>query len=140
MEFRKFGNKYIVRLNKGEEIIETLKKLCQDENITLGSIQGIGAVSNVKVGLFKPSLKEYHSIELKGDYEMTCLLGNVSTMNGEVYLHLHIDVADEENKIYGGHLNSAVISATGEIIIDTIDGKVDREFSDEIGLNLYKFN
>jgi hypothetical protein len=33
----------------------------------------------------------------------------------------------------------AVISATGEIIIEAIDGYVDREFDDDIGLNLLKF-
>jgi hypothetical protein len=32
-----------------------------------------------------------------------------------------------------------VISATGEIIIDVIDGHVDRKFNEEIGLNLFEF-
>ena len=71
--------------------------------------------------------------------EITSLLGNVSQMNGEVYLHLHITLADENYNVHGGHLTSAVISATGEIIIDTIDGIVDREFDEEVGLNLFKF-
>lgn len=38
-----------------------------------------------------------------------------------------------------GHLNAAVVSATCELVIDVIDGEVGREFSDEIGLNLFKF-
>ena len=37
-------------------------------------------------------------------------------------------------------LNKAVISATCEMVIHIIDGRVDRSFSDEIGLNLFDFD
>ena len=140
MEFNKFGNKYIIRLDKGEEIVETLKQFCREQNITLGWINGIGAVNKAKIGLYKVDEKQYYSVELSGNHEITSLFGNISTMNGEVYLHLHINLSDAEYKTHGGHLNYAVISATGEIMIDVIDGTVERQFNDEIGLNLYKFD
>lgn len=139
MEFKKFGDKYVIRLDKGEEVVESLKKFCRDEKVNLGFIKGIGATNKAVVGLFDTDTKQYISAELKGNYEITSLLGNISTMNGEVYLHLHINLADKEHKTYGGHLNSAIISATGEILVETIEGKVDREFSKDIGINLYKF-
>ncbi|NLM43004.1 MAG: DNA-binding protein [Clostridiales bacterium] len=140
MEYKKFGNQYVLRMDKGEEIVETLKKFCQEQNITLGWVKGIGAVNKAKIGLLKIEEKKYYSIELNGSYEITSLLGNISTMNGEVYLHLHINLSDEHYKTYGGHLNYAIISATGEIFIEAIDGMVDRQFSDEIGINLFKFD
>lgn len=140
MEYKKFGNHYLIRMDKGEEIVSTLKEFCQQQNITLGSIKGIGAVDKATIGLFKTNEKKYYSVELNGSYEITSLLGNISTMNGEVYLHLHINLSDEHYKTYGGHLNSAVISATGEIIIEAIDGMVDRKFNDDEGLNLLKFD
>jgi predicted DNA-binding protein with PD1-like motif len=139
MEFRKFGNKYFLRLDKGEEIIETLKKFCSDQKIKLGWIKGIGAAGNITIGLFETSIKEYHSVELKGDFEITSLLGNITTMEGEPYLHLHINLGDREYQTWGGHLSRGVISGTGEIMIEAIEGEVDREFSEEIGLNLFKF-
>lgn len=139
MEYRRFGNTYVLRLDKGEEIVATLKKFCSDQKIRLGWIKGIGAVGEVMIGLFETSTKEYHSLKLKGDFEITSLLGNISTMEGETYLHLHINLGDSEHKTWGGHLSKAVISATGEIMIEAIEGEVDRAFSEEIGLNLYKF-
>lgn len=57
-------------------------------------------------------------------------------MNGEIYLHLHIGLFDSKYNIYGGHLTSAIISGTGEIIIEEIDGEIEREFNEEVGLNL----
>lgn len=139
MEFRQFDNKFVLRLDRGEEIIETLKSFCTDQQIKLGWIHGIGAVNKITVGLFDTDSKEYHSSELTGHFEITNLSGNISTMKDETYLHLHINVADEKHKTYGGHLNAATISATGEIIIEAMDGEIDRQFSEEIGLNLFKF-
>jgi len=139
MEYRQFKDKYIVRLQRREEIIESLTKLCKENDIKLGRVTAIGATNKVKIGLFNVETKEYHSTELEGDMEITNLSGNISRKDGEVYLHLHITLCDKNNRAFGGHLNMAVISATCEMIIDVIDGYVDREFDDEVGLNLFKF-
>ena len=140
MEFKEFKKYYVMRVDKGEEIVQTLKQFCEVQGIRLGKVTGIGAVNKATIGFFDTDTKQYHSIELKGDHEITSLMGNISTMNGEVYLHLHANISDTKYNTYGGHLNAAVVSATAEIMIEAIDGEVDRAFSDEIGLNLYKFN
>lgn len=139
MDFKRFGNKVVMRIDRGEEVVETIKKFCEDQKITLGSISGLGAAGRVKVGLFDVEKKEYFSKVFEGDFEITNLTGNISTMNGETYLHLHITIADHEMRAYGGHLNEAVICATCEVVIDVIDGMVDRSFNEEVGLNTYKF-
>jgi len=136
MKSKKFGNKWIVRIDKGEEIVQTIKEFCQENKIKLGSISGIGATDKVTIGLFDTNTKEYHSQELIGDYEITNFSGNISTMNKEVYLHLHITLADKNQQAFGGHLSSAIISGTGEIIVEEIEGEIEREFNEEVGLNL----
>ena len=136
MKFKKIGSKWIVRIDKGEEIVETLKQFCKENKIKLGTISGIGATNRVTIGLFEIKSKQYHSQELIGDYEITNLSGNISTMNDEIYLHLHISLADSKYNAYGGHLNSAVISGTGEIVIEEIEDIIEREFNEEAGLNL----
>ena len=135
---KKFGNKLVIRIDKGEELVESITKICKDNDIRLGSISGIGATNKVKVGLFDVDSKEYHSKELVGNYEIAPLSGNISTMKGETYLHLHINLCDSNHNSFGGHLNHAIISATFEGIIDIIEGEVDREFNEEVGLNLIK--
>ncbi|ODS38133.1 MAG: DNA-binding protein [Candidatus Altiarchaeales archaeon WOR_SM1_86-2] len=138
MKAKRFGSRFIVRIDKGEEIIETLIQFCKDNGIKLGTVQGIGATNKAVIGLFDAETKKYHSNELRGNHEIAPLLGNISTMDGEVYLHIHVNLCDQEHNSFGGHLNSAVVSATFEAVIDVIDGEIDRKFSDEIGLNLYK--
>lgn len=139
MEYRVFGETIVLRLEKGEEVIESIKNLCEKEDIKAGSISGLGASNHVVVGLFKVDEKKYYSNTFEEDFEITNLTGNISRMNGEVYLHIHGTFANLEGKCIGGHLNKAIISATSEIIITKINGKVERSFSEEIGLNLIKF-
>ena len=74
-----------------------------------------------------------------GDYEIVSLLGTVTRMDGKFYSHLHMSAGDESGKVFGGHLNRACVSATCEAIIFVFNGEVGREFSDEVGLNLFKF-
>ena len=52
MDYKKFNNKYVVRLDKGEELVEELKKFCKDQKIKLGSISGLGATDKITIGLF----------------------------------------------------------------------------------------
>ncbi len=139
MEFKRFGNKIVMRIDKGEEVVGAIEKVCKEQKITLGSVSGLGAAGRVKVGLFDVLEKKYYSKVFEGDYEITNMTGNISTMNGETYIHLHITISDHDMRAYGGHLNEAVICATCEVVIDIIDGMVDREFNDEVGLNIYKF-
>ena len=140
MQFRNFKNKYFVRIDRGEEIISSLKNLCESEKITLAEVKALGAVDDFTVGLFDTKEKKYHSNTFKFPAEITSLWGTVTTMDGKFYAHLHMSAADKEGKVWGGHLNSAVVSATCEMIVEKVpDGVVERKFSDEIGLNLFEF-
>lgn len=139
MEYRVFDETIVLRLEKGEEVIESIKKLCEKEDIKAGSISGLGASNHIVVGLFKVAEKKYYSNTFEEDFEITNLTGNISRMDGEVYLHIHGTFANVEGKCIGGHLNKAIISATSEIIINKINGNIGRKFSEEIGLNLFEF-
>lgn len=140
MKSKKIGSRYFVRIDKGEEVVSSLKSFCAENRITLGSVLGIGAADRVTVGLFNTATKEYHNKALEGEYEITNLTGSVTTKDGEVYLHLHITLADEEYKAYGGHLNECRISGTCELVIDTVEGRMDRFFDDHCGLNIWKID
>jgi len=138
MNYKQFNNKVVVRIDKGEEIVDCLKKICKEINIKLGSIVGIGSTDKVTIGLLNTKTKKYQSKEFTGDHEIAHLVGNITMMNGEVYLHLHITICNIEHKAIGGHLTSAIISATFEGIIDIMEGQVTREYNDDVGLNNLK--
>ena len=139
MEYRKFQNKIIVRMDKGEEILEKVREVAEKEKIKLAGISALGAVSEFTVGVFDTEAKEYHANEFKGSFEIVSLTGTINTMNDEFYCHLHMSAGNEKGQVFGGHLNRAIISATCEMVITLIDGRVDRRFEKEVGLNLFQF-
>ena len=122
-----------------EEIIASLVRLCSAEDIALASVSAIGAVGAFTVGVFSPEDKTYKSNAFKGDYEIVSLVGTVTKKDDSPYVHLHMSAGDSEGRVFGGHLNSAVVSATCEMVIEVLEGRIDRKFSEEIGLNLLEF-
>lgn len=139
MDYKKFNSTIMARIDKGEEIISKVMEICEKENIKLANINALGAVDEIVIGLFDTGEKKYYSEKFTGDFEIVSLTGSITTKNGELYNHLHISVGDREYNVRGGHLNSAVVSATCELFINIINGMVEREFNDEVGLNLLKF-
>lgn len=139
MEYRRFGNTIVARIDKNEEIIEELLTICKMEKVTLANVNALGAVGEFQVGLFNTKEKKYYSTKYEGDFEIVSLTGSITTKQGELYNHIHMSAADQENKVYGGHLNYAKVSATCEMFIQVIEGKVEREFNEEVGLNLFVF-
>lgn len=139
MEYRRFNNTIVARIDKGEEILEQIKAIALKENIKLANVNALGATNDFTVGVFKTQEKKYYSNSFSGDFEIVSLTGTINTMNGEFYTHTHMSAGNAEGKVFGGHLNRAIVSATCEMVINIIDGTVDRVADPEIGLNLFKF-
>ena len=139
MEYRRFGDTLVVRIDKNEEITEQVRRVAEQERIKLASVQALGAVDDFTVGVFDTRAKTYASNRFQGPFEIVSLTGTINTMNGAFYCHLHMSAGDGTGAVYGGHLNRANVSATCEMVIRTIPGEVDRKFSEEIGLNLFEF-
>lgn len=110
-----------------------------ENSIALATVNALGAVGNFTVGVFKVEEKKYYANEFKGNYEIVSLTGTITTKDSEYYAHLHMSAGDAEGNVFGGHLNTAIVSATCEMVITLIDGRVKRKFNDEVGLNLFDF-
>lgn len=139
MEYKRFQDNLILRIDPGEEILEALKKVAEKEQVKLAEISALGAIGEFTTGVFDPVEKKYSSNDFKGNFEIVSLTGTITEMDGECYLHTHMSAGDGSGQVFGGHLNRAVVSATCEIVVRVIDGQVNRKFDDKIGLNLFEF-
>jgi len=141
MEYRKYGNDYAVRIDRGEEILAAIADVCQKEDIRLGTVSGIGALGEVTLGVFDHDQFKYLSQTFTGAYEVASCSGNISAMDGKNYLHIHMVVGNvDTGEVHAGHLNKGIVALTGEFFLHKIDGAVDRIYSEEIGLNLIRFS
>ena len=139
MEYKKFGNTYIMRLDVGDELMASLRKFVDSESVKLAQINGLGAASDFTIAIRNPETKKYDPFDYKGRFEIANIHGNITTLNGEAYLHVHIGCGNEKGEYRGGHLLRCVIGGTAEIFITTYEGTVDRQVDEKTGLNVFKF-
>ena len=140
MEYRKFGDHYLVRIDRGEEVMGSLTALCKEEHILLGSVSGLGAADYAKVGIYRVSDHQFEGKEYFGEQEVSSIVGSITEKDGEPYLHLHINLCDDNMNIHGGHLTACRISGTCELTVTVLDGHVGRMYDEVTGLNIYDFN
>jgi predicted DNA-binding protein with PD1-like motif len=140
MQYRLEKNKILISLDRGDEIFDSIHTVIDETGIKFGWINGIGAAENITLGAYPVKIKDYIKKEFEGEFELTSLVGNISTKNGNPFVHIHANISDEECNGYGGHLFSGTITATGELIIFLSDSVVNRKESSEIGLYLWNLN
>ena len=136
MQSRQCSDIFILRLSSGEEIVETLTRFLAGNNITSGVINGIGAAADATLNYFNMKTKKYEEKCFSGDYEILALNGNVSLKEDKPFAHLHIVLGTKDYECIGGHLKSAKVGATCEVVIQQLDAELKREVDEETGLYL----
>ena len=139
MDYRRFNDTLLVRIDRGEEILEQVKAVAEREHVRLASVEALGATDDFTVGVYDVAEKRYDSKRFTGAHEIVSLTGTISEMDGAFYQHLHMSAGNKNCEVVGGHLNRATVSATCEMVIRILDGAVDRKTDPEIGINLLRF-
>lgn len=139
MEYRRLENTYMVRIDRGEDIMVQLKELCEKESVRLGRVEAIGAADRAVIGVYDLEKKEYSTEEISEFMEITGLNGSITEMDGKPYIHLHATLADRNHRVHGGHVIEMRVGATCEMFVTVPEGKVDRKKDEELGINLWSF-
>jgi uncharacterized protein len=136
MKYFVLGATYIIRLDAGEKIVESLRSLCEQDKIGAGVLSGLGAVGEAELGWFDRDAKDYRTIRIEEPCEIVSLHGNVSLLDGRPFLHCHIALADKTFGVRGGHLREAVVSAACEIVLTRFFEDIGRRKDEKSGLYL----
>ena len=136
MKYKRFGEDIVARLEVGEEVIASLSDIAEREGVTFASVSGIGAADDIAVSVYDVGAKRYFDNEYREPMEITSILGTVSEMDGEPYIHIHLTAGRADGTVIGGHLKRAVISATCELVLHTVYDRVPRFYDERTGLNL----
>jgi predicted DNA-binding protein with PD1-like motif len=124
---------HLIRLYKGEDIIESLQKFCrQNPDIGAGIIRGIGAVSIAKVGFFNGT--DYVVNTFSENLEIVSLQGNIAKNQ---VVHLHGVFGRLDGSCVGGHIfPGCIVSVTCEIQLIAAEPSVTRQKDPTTKLNL----
>ncbi|MFO7769008.1 MAG: DNA-binding protein [bacterium] len=127
MQYRSFEEGWIIRLETGEAVAETLHSFLEEHGVKSGDIRGIGAVRWALLGYFDQEAGEYRDRRFEGGFELLSLLGNVSVKSdGSVFAHMHTTLCGPDFQVIGGHLFDAEVGPTLEIYLRRGGGEVQR--------------
>ena len=157
MEYRKIGDNYYIRMDRGDEIISNLLDICEKESIPSAVYSGIGGCQSAELQVFIPEIGSFETERLEGMLELVSLNGNVvRDDNGQLFHHTHAlfsfrgvdrDVdnivggnQNGQHGMAGGHLKATTVLYTAEIELrPTIGGAIGRKFDPETGTGFWEF-
>jgi uncharacterized protein len=129
-------SKYVVKASVGEEVIGGLQKFCREQKIEAGKFFAIGASKELKLGWYDVGIKEYTWKDFAEKLEIISLLGNIAWKEQEVIAHAHGSFSNQQMQLVGGHVAKLVVGAACEIVLEKIDGHIEKAYEEKIGLNL----
>jgi predicted DNA-binding protein with PD1-like motif len=136
MEIKKGQDYYIMRLDRGEEIIGSLHTAAARHPMRSVFFFGLGVGKDIILGFFDTHNKKYITKAFTGEYEFTSFSGNISCTKKETVVHCHATITDKNFNACGGHLFQAVVPATMEIILFPVSPRLQRRKDRVTGLNL----
>lgn len=126
-------------LDTGEEILSSLKELAGAERLAGSSFKAIGALSAVELGWFNWETKKYQTaIKFEEQVELLSLIGDIALKDGEPQVHAHLVVGRSDGTAHGGHLISATVRPTCEIILTESPDHLQKQIDPESGIALIR--
>jgi len=141
MHYSKLNNKtFLVRLEKGEKVNGSIKRFCESQRILNAYFLAIGSIVDPVLSHYKVDNKAYKEKSMKGIFEITSLIGTVGMFEGAPLVHSHINISDDEMRVFGGHLVDTDVSATVELVVKDLESSKTKKHSEEIGLKLFELD
>lgn len=127
---------YVLVFAKGDEVLSGLTEFAQKYKVKSASFTAIGDATSCKFGWFDKEKKMFKVIALNEQAEITSMVGDMSVINGKPSVHAHINVADQNGNVHGGHLIEAFIYPTLEVMVTVYPATLQKQYNAESNINL----
>jgi predicted DNA-binding protein with PD1-like motif len=101
----------------GEQVNEQILEFAREHEIHAAQLTGIGGFQEVTLGYFDWESKDYKPIPIKEQVELVSLNGNISMDDGKPKLHAHVVIGKADGSAWAGHLLSATVRPTLELVL-----------------------
>ncbi len=135
MQARRTRYGWTLRLDPGEDVVESLAAFAAAEGVRAGLISGIGAVGDTELGFFVRETGRYERRRFEGEHEIGVLTGNFSELDGRPFPHCHVVIAGPDFVARAGHLFAGRVSVTCEIQVVTDPEAQRRVARPDLGFN-----
>ena len=130
---------FVVILDTDDEVLSSLKHFAQMEHLAGSSFKAIGALSNVELGWFNWQSKKYQTaVKLEEQVELLSLIGDIALKDNKPQIHAHLVIGRQDGTAHGGHLLSATVRPTCEIVITESPKHLQKEIHPDSGIALIR--
>lgn len=128
---------YAVVLDVDDEPVACLTTFAKAEHLDAARFAGIGAFSEAVLGFFDLQRKDYEKIPIGEQVEVVSLIGDIALgPDGVPKLHAHVVLAKRDGSAWGGHLMSAKVQPTLEVMLVESPSYLQRRIDAATGLAL----
>ena len=144
MDYRKYGDAFYIRMDRGDEIIGCIKKVCRNEKVASATFSGIGGCSEAQIQTFLPGSGTFETRTIRGMLELVSLTGDIVTDDDSgLFHHAHAVFSYKDGESHcmaGGHIKSVTVLYTAEIEMrPVVGGTIGRQFDPETGTGFWSF-
>jgi len=128
------GRRIVARLDRGTDLFESIRALCQKHRVRCGELRGIGSLEQAELAAFDQAQRRYKPARTLagGGLELLHLAGNLSEEDGALSIHCQATLMRDRDagvEVLGGHLRRAVCYSV-ELVIESFDDVVLRRQAD----------
>lgn len=130
---------YAIILSTGDEVSACLKSFATEAGLQAASFKAIGAFQSARLAFFDWEAKSYIPIEVNEQVEVASLTGDIAIgPDGKPALHVHAVLGRRDGSAVAGHLQTADVRPTLEIVLTESPEYLRKKFDPEVGLALIK--
>ena len=131
---------FAVIFDIGEDPVAGLTRFAEEQNLTASGFTAIGAFSEAVLGYFDWEKKDYERIPVNKQTEVLALVGDIAVQEDDKKkkVHAHVVLGRRDGAALGGHLLSAKVRPTLEVILTESPGYLKRVHDPQTGLSLIK--
>jgi hypothetical protein len=126
----------IYSLRRGSNFADEVLKIAGAERIRTARVEAIGGVNRLTLGYFNSEKKKHEEHVYNEFLEVACMLGNITTKDGKPFLHVHGTFGRWDMSTLSGHLISATVFPTMEVVITPTSNTALKKFDEKTGLNV----
>jgi len=127
---------FAVIFYQGDEAFSGLLEFAEKYHVTSAHFTAIGAVSGATLGWFDPQRKMYKKIPVDGQHEVIGMSGDIALYQGRPVVHAHMVVGGPDGTTRAGHILSAVVSPTVEVMVTVDPVTMHKRFDPDTDLTL----
>jgi predicted DNA-binding protein with PD1-like motif len=126
----------IAVFDTGDDVLPGLQELAEAEDLDGCSFTAVGAFEEAVLGWYDLEAQEYRDIPVRKQCEVLTMTGDITRSPKGRTVHAHVVVGLRDGTTRGGHVLSAKVRPTLEVVLNETPAQLHRTFDPNVGIAL----